>query len=118
MILVKGSSVRRAMAIGGMSLLMASAAGSVAAQVGGAKPGGLKAGEYACFGSGGRILIGLGFKVQVGGRYTDLDGKSPGTYSVGGDQVTFRGGHLDGQIGRDLKDNKFRVGTMASCEPS
>jgi hypothetical protein len=110
--------IKLSMAIGGIALLLANA-GPVTGQTAGPKPGGgLKSGEYACFGSGGRILIGLGFKVQAGGRYTDLDGKNPGTYSVSGDQVTFRGGHLDGQTGRDLKDNKFRVGTMASCEPS
>jgi hypothetical protein len=101
-----------------MWLLMASAAGAAAAPTGGSKSPGLKSGEYACFGSGGRILIGLGFKVQAGGRYTDLDGKNAGTYALNGDQVTFRGGHLDGQTGRHLKENKFRVGTMASCEPS
>jgi len=109
--------IKLSMAIGGIALLLANA-GPVTAQTAGPKTGGLKSGEYACFGSGGRILIGLGFKVQPGGRYTDLDGKNPGTYSASGDQVIFRGGHLDGQTGRDLKDNKFRVGTMASCEPS
>jgi hypothetical protein len=108
----KPSSVRRSTVIGWMALVIAGAVGPAAAQTG------LKTGEYACFGSGGRILIGLGFKVQAGGRYTDLDGKNRGTYSVSGDQVTFRGGHLDGQTGRDLKGDKFRVGTMASCEPA
>jgi len=110
--------MRVSVAIGGIALVLASAVGPVVAQTGGSKSGGLKSGEYACFGSGGRPLIGLGFKVQAGGRYTDLDGKNPGTYALNGDQVTFRGGHLDGQTGRDLKGNNFRIGTMASCEPS
>ena len=76
----------------------------------------LKAGEYACYGSGGRILIGLGFKV-AGSGYTDLDGKSRGTFTVNGSEVAFRGGHLDGEIGRDLKNSRFRLGKMASCKP-
>lgn len=78
---------------------------------------GLKIGEYACYGSGGTLLIGLGFKVLAGGKYTDLDNKNAGTYVVSGANVTFRGGHLDGQKGKDLKDYKFTLGTMAGCEP-
>ena len=78
--------------------------------------GDLKLGEYACYGSGGSILIGLGFKVQAGNRYTDLDGKEHGTFSVSGDTVTFHGGHLDGQVGTGLKDYKFNIHSI-SCEP-
>lgn len=79
--------------------------------------GGLKLGEYACYGSGGRILAGLGFTVLSGNRFTDLDGGNAGTYSVNGSTVTFRGGHLDGQTGRDLRNYNFRIGAQASCEP-
>ena len=78
--------------------------------------GGLKIGEYACYGSGGQVLIGLGFKVLSGNRYTDLDGKESGTFSISDDTVTFRGGHLDGQVGENLKDYKFTIHS-ASCEP-
>jgi|GEM_PF-2399445 len=78
--------------------------------------GGLKLGEYACYGSGGSILIGLGFKVLAGNRYTDLDGKEHGTFSISGDKVTFRGGHLNGQVGTNLQDFKFNIHS-ASCEP-
>jgi hypothetical protein len=78
--------------------------------------GGLKLGEYACYGSGGSILIGLGFKVLAGNRYTDLDGKEHGTFSISGDNVTFHGGHLDGQVGTNLRDYKFNIHS-ASCEP-
>ncbi|RHW16325.1 hypothetical protein D1610_15905 [Sphingomonas gilva] len=79
--------------------------------------GGLKPGEYACYGSGGRIMIGLGFKVAANGRYTDLEGGNPGTVSVAGGNVTFRGGHMDGQVGRDLSNHAFRIGLQARCEP-
>ncbi|QQS10667.1 MAG: hypothetical protein IPK81_13490 [Rhodospirillales bacterium] len=81
-----------------------------------AQAGALKPGEYACYGSGGRILIGLGFKALAGGRYTDLDGKSPGTFTVSGDTIVFKGGHLDGQVGRDLRNNTFRINSVG-CEP-
>lgn len=81
-----------------------------------APSGGLKLGEYACYGSGGSILIGLGFKVLDGSRYTDLDNKEHGTYSISADSVTFHGGHLDGQVGTNLKDYKFNIHS-ASCEP-
>ena len=78
--------------------------------------GDLKLGEYACYGSGGTLLVGLGFRVQTGHRYTDLDDKSHGTFSVDGDKVTFHGGHLDGEVGQDLRDHKFRINSI-SCEP-
>ena len=77
--------------------------------------GGLKPGEYACYGSSG-ILIGLGFKVLAGNKYTDLDGKEHGTFSIEGDTVTFHGGHLDGQVGKNLKAYKFNIHS-AECEP-
>jgi hypothetical protein len=77
----------------------------------------LPAGEYACYGSGGTLLIGLGFRNLGNGKYTDLDRKSTGTYTVQGGTITFRGGHLDGQTGRNLHGNKFVLGSMVSCEP-
>lgn len=78
--------------------------------------GGLKIGEYACYGSGGQVLIGLGFKVLAGNKYTDLDGKESGTFRISDDTVTFSGGHLDGQVGKNLHDYKFNIHS-ASCEP-
>ena len=98
------------------SICFATAFVLLATPVVGADSGGLKTGEYACYGSGGRLLIGLGFKV-AGNGYTDLDGKSRGTFTVKGSEFAFRGGHLDGETGHDLKNSRFRLGTMASCEP-
>jgi hypothetical protein len=77
----------------------------------------LATGEYACYGSGGRLLIGLGFKVIANGKYTDLDRKSTGAFTVQGSTITFHGGSLDGQTGRNLRGNKFVLGSMVSCEP-
>ena len=78
---------------------------------------GLKLGEYACYGSGGQILAGFGFKALPGGHYTDLENANAGTYVVVGDVVTFSGGSLDGTVGRELKNGSFRIGSQASCEP-
>jgi len=80
-------------------------------------PAGLKVGEYACYGVGGRIMIGLGFKVLPGNRYTDLEGLNPGSFSITGDTVKFRSGHLNGKPGRNLRGHSFTIGTQAECEP-
>lgn len=73
-------------------------------------------GEYTCYGSGLRILIGMGFRVS-GGRYKDLDGNGDGSVAIAGDKVNFTGGHLDGQQGREVQPNgTFRIASMASCE--
>ncbi|MGH6663792.1 MAG: hypothetical protein ACREB2_02655 [Pseudolabrys sp.] len=63
----------------------------------------LRPGEYACAGSGGRILIGLGFKLKSDGSYTDLDGKNAGRVSLSGTNVTFTGGHLNGYVGTNVR---------------
>jgi len=64
---------------------------------------GLQAGEYACAGSSGRILIGLGFKLNSDGSYTDLDGKTSGWAEFSGSSVRFVGGHLNGYIGTNVR---------------
>lgn len=80
-------------------------------------PAGLKVGEYACYGSGGRPMIGLGFKVLSRNRYTDLDDDNAGSFSISGTTVSFDDGHLDGQTGRNLRGHSFTIGTQAECEP-
>ena len=84
----------------------------------GAHPSGaaeLQAGEYACAGSGGRLLIGLGFKLRGDGTYTDLDGKSAGRVVYEGTNLRFVGGHLDGQVGRNVRGGtNFEINTI-SC---
>jgi hypothetical protein len=76
----------------------------------------LATGEWACYGSGGRVLIGLGFKVEGNGQYTDLDRKSRGTYTVQSGTITFTGGHLNGQPGRNYNGKTFVLGQMVQCE--
>ena len=101
------------------ALTIAAAIASVALSLPAQAAGGLKIGEYACYGSGGTALMGLAFKVLDGSHYNDLDGKSPGTYSISGDKVYFRGGHMDGQVGADLKGGNFNLsGHGISCQPS
>lgn len=81
--------------------------------------GTIRVAEYMCVGSGGRILIGLGFRVTGAGRYTDLEGGNAGSFTVGGGRVTFRGGHLDGQVGRDIDAyGGFTIGAGAHCAPN
>lgn len=75
----------------------------------------LPAGEWACYGTGGRLLIGLGFRVASDGKYTDLDRKSTGTYTIQGSVISFHGGHLDGQTGRNLRGKRFDMSGV-SCE--
>jgi hypothetical protein len=83
-----------------------------------ARAAGLQPGEYACAGSGGRILIGLGFKLLADGTYTDLDGKTSGRVVYDGPNVSFLGGHLDGQVGRNVRDGtNFEINTI-SCSLS
>lgn len=82
-----------------------------------APPAGLKRGEYACYGSGGRVMAGVGFKVLSGDRYEDLEGNERGSFSISGTTVRFRGGHLDGQEGRDLRGHNFTIAGQAECEP-
>lgn len=75
-------------------------------------------GEYSCMGVGGRLMIGLGFRVVGPGRTVDLDGGNPGTFTISGGMIRFSGGHLDGQTGRNLnKRGEFNLGTGASCGP-
>ena len=103
------TSMRVAVSLTAFCLLIAGAGTASAA---------LLAGEYACAGSGGTILIGLGFKLGADGTYTDLDGKSRGrvTYSADGTSITFVGGHLDGQRGRNVRNGgrNFEINTI-SC---
>jgi hypothetical protein len=76
---------------------------------------GLQPGEYACAGSGGRILIGLGFKLKADGTYTDLDGTTSGRAVFEGSSVRFVGGHLDGQMGRNVRGGTNFEINMISC---
>jgi len=82
------------------------------------KVGGLPMGEWACYRGGRTVVIAYGFKLQAGGTYTDLDNKTRGTYQVSADSVTFRGGHLDGQVAKRTGPNEIGlVNGAISCQP-
>jgi hypothetical protein len=74
-------------------------------------------GEWACYGTGGRRL--LGFTLQRGGTYLDGDGTRAGTWTHDGTAgtVTFRGGAMDGQVGRTARANGFALSRTVNCEP-
>ncbi|MEO8359931.1 MAG: hypothetical protein ABI672_07870 [Vicinamibacteria bacterium] len=82
-----------------------------------ASAGGLRVGEYACYGSRNRIMIGLSVKVRSPGHYINLDSTHVGTYTIEGDKVNFHDGHMNGQQGRELNDGNFRIGVQAVCQP-
>lgn len=79
----------------------------------------LRLGEYSCIGSGGTILIGLGFRVLPGRKYVSLDNKDGGNYAYdpGAATVTFVGGFLASYKGENVWNNQFRI-HGASCGPA
>jgi len=76
-------------------------------------------GEWACYGFGNRIMAGMGFVLDSKGGYADKDGARGGKYSYNatGSTLTFRGGFLDGQVGRNVKTTRFEISATVSCEP-
>ena len=109
-----GGCFARALRRGGLASAVAGAVwgASLAAAAAALLPG-----EYACAGSGGTILVGLGFKVLADGSYTDLDGKTSGrlAYGADGSTVSFVGGHLAGEVGRNIRGGRsFEVHSI-SC---
>ena len=76
-------------------------------------------GEWACDGTGGRLMTGLVFRLQPNGAYVDLDNKRGGRYTHNktAATITVQGGFLDGQTGRGLKPNSFQISNTVNCEP-
>jgi hypothetical protein len=100
------STARLLRAATAAALLIAANPGTASAQL---APGG-----YACSGSSG-ILIGLGFILRGDGTYTDLDRKSAGRVNFNGSTARFVGGHLDGQVARNIRGGRnFEIGSI-SC---
>jgi hypothetical protein len=76
-------------------------------------------GEYACYGAGNRLMAGAGFILKAGNSYEDVDGKRGGTYQydAGAATISFRGGFMDGQVGRNVRPTGFTLSATVSCEP-
>lgn len=82
-------------------------------------PAELHVGEWACYGTGGRLLGGLAFTLQADGTYLDGDKKPSGRWArdVAASKLLFRGGHLDGQAGSKLTGQGMTLSNTVSCEP-
>lgn len=76
-------------------------------------------GEYACYGTGGRLMAGMGFILSPGGKYTDVDGQRGGTYVYDGaaSTISFKGGFLAGQRGTNVTLKGFQLSSTVWAEP-
>jgi len=76
-------------------------------------------GEYACYGTGGRLMAGMGFHLLSNRRYYDLDKQRGGTYiyHAANATITFAGGFLSGQIGKNVKQTGFQLSNTVTAEP-
>jgi hypothetical protein len=76
-------------------------------------------GEYAAYGTGGRMMAGMGMILTSGNRYTDLDKGRGGTYIYNKQSgtITFKGGFLDGQIGKNVNTQGFDISSTVHYEP-
>lgn len=83
------------------------------------KNGDLYIGEYACYGTGNRLMAGMGFTLKPGGTYVDLDNKRGGTYTYNLQNATisFNGGFLAGQVGKNVKQTGFQISNTVFAEP-
>lgn len=118
---VTGATCTRNPSAGVSSVPLASLTG---AQAPGGKPTAtpaaeLHVGEWACYGTGGRLMAGMGFFLQSNGAYLDGDKKPAGryTHNKAAATIAFQGGFLDGQTGSGLKGNSFQLSNTVSCEP-
>ncbi|HVZ26122.1 MAG TPA: hypothetical protein VG842_08715 [Sediminibacterium sp.] len=76
-------------------------------------------GEYASYGSGGRLLIGMGFILLQNGKYYNLDHQEGGSYQFDPKKGTIRftGGFLGGQTGTHVTNRGFDLSGTIHCEP-
>lgn len=76
-------------------------------------------GEYACYGTGGQMMTGMGFTLLPNGKYYDLDKQRGGSYVYNATNATisFKGGFLDGQVGKNVKNTGFQLSNTVNAEP-
>jgi hypothetical protein len=76
-------------------------------------------GEYACYGTGGSLMAGMGFILKSDGTYSDLDGGRKGKYGYNANAatITFTGGFLGGQVGKNVKQTGFDLSNTVHAEP-
>jgi len=83
------------------------------------KNGELYIGQYACYGTGNRLMAGMGFTLKSNGTYVDLDNKRGGSYIYNPQKATisFNGGFLSGQVGKNVKQSGFQLSNTVTAEP-
>ena len=76
-------------------------------------------GQFACYGSGGSLLIGLGHVLKADGTYQNLDGGNGGrwSYDPGAATIAFTGGFMDGQVGHGVDAGGYQISDGIHCEP-
>jgi len=76
-------------------------------------------GEYAAYGTGGRLMTGMGMILTADNHYYDLDKKRGGTYSYNQQTgtITFSGGFLSGQTGKNVNTRGFDISATVHYEP-
>jgi hypothetical protein len=76
-------------------------------------------GEWDCYGAGNQLMAGMGFVLDRSGKYHDTDGARGGSYSynAGSSSISFRGGFLAGQVGRNVTSSRMQISSTVSCEP-
>lgn len=76
-------------------------------------------GEWACYGVGSRLMAGMGFVLERDGKYHDVDGERAGSYAYDANSstISFRGGFLAGQTGKNVRASGFQLSSTVSCEP-
>ena len=76
-------------------------------------------GQYACYGTRGALLTGMGFTLFDNGTYADLDGKRAGKYQYNAtaSTINFIGGFLGGQTGKNVKTTGFQISNTVNAEP-
>ena len=81
--------------------------------------GQLYIGEYACYGTGGRLMAGMGFILLPGGKYYDVDKGRGGSYvyNAGTATISFVGGFLSGQKGKNVTMDGFQISNTVRAEP-
>lgn len=83
------------------------------------KSGSLYVGQYACYGTGNRLMAGMGFTLKPDGTYVDLENGRGGTYTYNSQNATisFTGGFLSGQVGKNVRMSGFQISNTVTAEP-
>jgi hypothetical protein len=81
-----------------------------------ANSSGLPTGQWGCNGTGNRMLF--SFYLQPNGTYLDGFKKQDGTYryDARSGTITFSGGFMGGQLGRNVRGRDFTLSGTVNCQ--